>query len=502
MSDRRIERPSLGLALLPIVLTLGVLAVQLFYYKDFTPHVPLAIGLAITAAIGWLQGHRWQQMEEGVLRIVSIGLQSIGILIVVGMIIGTWIASGTVPFIIHAGLKLLTPEWFLAAGMLLCSLVSVSLGTSWGTTGTVGLALMGIGAGFDIPPYWTAGAVVSGAFFGDKVSPLSDTTNLAPAVTGVNLFDHIRNMMPTTIPSMLIAFSIYLLAGFSLIGGQAVDFSKIDMITSGIEKQFTLSWTVLLPAAIVLFLALRKMPALPSLFAGAIAGAVVAMAVQGASLHDVFAYMQSGYTMNSGIKEIDSLLNRGGIQSMTWVITLVMIALGFGGALEHTRCLEVIVDAIIGRTRRFGSMQAAATGTAIATNLVAGDPYLSIALPGRMYAPAYRGKGYSTLNLSRALEEGGTLVSPLVPWNAGGAIVITALGLGVGQGNLENLLYIPLSFACWVSPVIGILYGYLGWFTPRASEAEKARWREKGEEIQTFDDDDSMGTMKPSPVAA
>lgn len=172
---------------------------------------------------------------------------------------------------------------------------------------------------------------------------------------------------------------------------------------------------------------------------------------------------------------IDSLLNRGGIQSMTWVITLVMIALGFGGALEHTRCLEVIVDAMLKRTRRFGSLQAAATGTAIATNLVAGDPYLSIALPGRMYSPAYRGKGYSTLNLSRALEEGGTLMSPLVPWNAGGAIVITALGLGVAEGNFQNLLYIPLSFACWMSPVIGIFYGYMGWFSPRASEAEKAR---------------------------
>ena len=202
------------------------------------------------------------------------------------------------------------------AGMLLCSLVSISLGTSWGTTGTVGLALMGIGAGFDIPPYWTAGAVVSGAFFRDKVSPLSDTTNLAPAVTGVGLFDHIRNMMPTTVLSMLIAFAIYLFAGFSLIGGEAVDFSKVQMITSGIEKQFTLSWTVLIPAALVLFLALRKMPAIPSLFAGAVAGALVAMLVQGASVHDVFAYMQSGYKLESGVKEIDALLNRGGIQSI------------------------------------------------------------------------------------------------------------------------------------------------------------------------------------------
>lgn len=495
-----VKPPSLGLALLPIVLTLGVLGIQLFHFKDFTPHIPLAFGLAITAAIGWMQGHRWHDMETGALRVVTIGLQSVAILMVVGMIIGTWIASGTVPYMIHAGLQLLTPAWFLAAGMLLCSLVSVSLGTSWGTTGTVGLALMGIGAGFDIPMYWTAGAVVSGAFFGDKISPLSDTTNLAPAVTGTNLFDHIRNMLPTTIPSMLIAFAIYLVAGYALIDGRPVDFAKITAITQGIESQFSLSWVVLLPAVLVLALALMKMPAIPSLFAGAVAGAVVAMGVQGAGLHDVFAYMQDGFKIQSGIKEIDSLLNRGGIQSMTWVITLVMIALGFGGALEHTRCLEVIVEAVLRRTRSFGSMQAAATGTAIATNLVAGDPYLSIALPGRMYSPAYRGRGYSTLNLSRALEEGGTLVSPLVPWNAGGAIVITALGLGVSDGNFENLLYIPLSFACWISPVIGILYAYLGWFSPKASAAERQRWHDLGEAIQTIDTSPSM-TLKPAYAA-
>ncbi len=501
MSKKTIKRPTLGLALLPIVLTLGVLGIQLFYFKDFTPHIPLAFGLAITAALGWLQGHRWHDMEAGALRVVTIGLQSVAILMVVGMIIGTWIASGTVPYMIHAGLQLLTPAWFLAAGMLLCSVVSVSLGTSWGTTGTVGLALMGIGAGFDIPMYWTAGAVVSGAFFGDKISPLSDTTNLAPAVTGTNLFDHIRNMMPTTIPSMLIALVIYLIAGYSLIDGRPVDFTKITAITHGIESQFHLSWIVLLPAALVLVLALNKMPAIPSLFAGAVAGGLVAIVVQGASLHEVFAYMQGGFKIESGIKEIDSLLNRGGIQSMTWVITLVMIALGFGGALEHTRCLEVIVDAVLKRTRSFGSMQTAAIGTAVATNLVAGDPYLSIALPGRMYSPAYRGRGYSTLNLSRALEEGGTLVSPLIPWNAGGAIVITALGLGVSDGNFENLLYIPLSFACWMSPVIGIVYAYLGWFSPKASAAEQQRWRDLGEDIQIIDTNPGM-TLKPSYAAS
>ena len=490
MNPNTIKRPTLGLAVLPIVLTLCVLGIQLFYFKDFTPHIPLAFGLAITAVLGRMQGHRWLDMEVGALRVVTIGLQSVAILMIVGMIIGTWIASGTVPYLIHSGLQLLTPAWFLAAGMLLCSIVSVSLGTSWGTTGTVGLALMGIGAGFDVPMYWTAGAVVSGAFFGDKVSPLSDTTNLAPAVCGTNLFDHIRNMMPTTIPAMLIAFVIYLFAGYNLVDGRPVDFGKIDSITRGLEQNFTLTWVTLLPAV------LKKMPAIPSLFAGAVAGAVIAMTVQGSGLHDVFAYMQSGYTIDTGVKEIDSLLNRGGIQSMTWVITLVLIALGFGGALEHTGCLEVIVQSLLKRARSFGSMQAAAVGTATVTNLVAGDPYLSIALPGRMFAPAYRGKGYSTLNLSRAVEEGGTLISPLVPWNAGGAIVITALGLGIADGNFENLLYIPLSFACWMSPVIGIIYAYLGWFSPKASADERQRWHELGEAIQIIEPQ-SGASLKP-----
>ncbi len=474
-------KPTLMLALLPILLTLAVLGLQLFYFNDFTPHVPLAIGLAITALLGWLQGFRWHEMEEGIYHVVRVALPSIAILIAVGMTIGVWIASGTVPVLIYYGLKLISPELFLAASMLLCAVVSLALGTSWGTVGTVGLALMGIGAGFDVPMYWTAGAVVSGAFFGDKVSPLSDTTNLAPAVTDTNLFDHIRNMMPTTVPSMLIALVIYLVVGFNIIGNQSVSFEKINAIILGLEAHFELSVMLLLPALLVIILALKKMPALPSLFAGVVAGALLAIVMQGQTVHEVFGFMQSGFKIDTGVSEIDSLLNRGGIQSMTWVITLVLIALGFGGALESTRSLEVIVEAVLKRVRSFAGLQTSATLTSVATNLVAGDPYLSIALPGRMYAPTYRGMGYSTLNLSRSIEEGGTLISPLIPWNAGGAFVITALGLGISDGNVENLLYIPLAFACWLSPVIGITYAWLGWFSPKASHAEKQRWAADGE---------------------
>jgi Na+:H+ antiporter, NhaC family len=482
-NDTKPREPSFGLALVPVVLTLLVLAIQLFYFGDFTPHIPLAIGLAITALEGTYLGHNWGHMEDGVFRVINVSLPSVSVLIVVGMIIGVWIASGTVPSLIYYGLKVLSPEIFLAASMIMCAVVSVSLGTSWGTVGTIGLALMGIGAGFEVPVYWTAGAVVSGAFFGDKISPLSDTTNLSPAVTGVNLFDHIKNMMPTTVPAMLIALGIYIWAGYSLIDANGTSFERIDSITNALNENFAISPWLLAPALIVIVLAIMKKPPIPSLFAGVVAGAITAMLVQGASLHDIFGYANGGYSIDTGIDEIDSLLNRGGIQSMMWTISLILIALGFGGALERTGCLQAIIAKILSKVHSFAGVQTAAIATSTATNLVAGDPYLSIALPGRMYSPVYRGMGYSTLNLSRAIEEGGTLMSPLIPWNAGGAFVISALGLGVIDGNFENLLYIPLAFACWLTPVIGITYAWAGIYSPRASAAEIQDWKDQDRSV-------------------
>jgi NhaC family Na+:H+ antiporter len=485
---RPLSLPSLPLALLPVVLTLGLLALQLFYYGDFTPHIPLICGLAITSLLGVLRGMKWLDIREGIFHVIHVSMPSLAVLIVVGMIIGVWIASGTVPTLIYYGLVLLNPSIFLAAAMILCAVVSLSLGTSWGTVGTIGLALMGIGAGFGIPAYWTAGAVVSGAFFGDKISPLSDTTNLAPAVTGVTVFDHIKNMLPTTIPAMLIALTIYLAAGYLLIEPSGSSLGAISQITERLDQTFVLGWLPLTPALIVVALALLGKPPLPSLFAGVLAGSLVAMFLQGATLHEVFIYAQSGYTIETGVADIDSLLNSGGIQSMMWTISLMLIALGFGGALERTGCLEAIIQAIIGRVKSFAAVQSAAIGTAFATNLVAGDPYISIALPGRMYAPLYRGMGYSTLNLSRAVEEGGTLMSPLIPWNAGGAFVISALGLGIMSGNLQNLLYIPLAFACWTAPLIGIFYAVTGLFSPRATDAERRIWEKSNEDVLDLKD--------------
>ncbi len=469
-STPAIPVPRLPLALIPVVLTIALLGVQIFYYDDFTPHIPLAIGFGITALVGWLQGYRWKDIESGAFQVLHVAMPSIATLIIVGMLVGTWIASGTVPMLIYLGLEMIDPSWFLAAAMLMCSMVSLSIGSSWTTVGTVGLALMGIGDAFGVPLYWTAGAVVSGAFFGDKISPLSDTTNLSPAVTETNIFDHIRNMMPTTVPAMLIALAVYAVVGGADGGGGVDSLTRIDAIKQGLADSFVMGPWQLLPLVVVIGLAFFKVAPIPALFTGVMLGGGVAILAQGASVHDALTFAHSGFTIETGSETLDSLLNRGGVTSMTWVVTLMMFALAYGGALERTRCLEAIVGAIMKRLKGFRGLQTSAILTSIATNVVSGDVYLSIALPGRMYKPAYDELGYSRLNLSRAIEEGGTLVSPLVPWNAGGAFVIGALGLTVSAGDFSALLYIPLAFACWLSPLFGILYAQLGWFSRRAED--------------------------------
>ncbi|KZM45970.1 sodium:proton antiporter [Marinomonas sp. SBI22] len=461
--------PSLGLALIPIILTIALLGVQIFYYDDFTPHIALAIGFAITALVGWSQGYRWKDIESGAFHVLHVAMPSIATLIVVGMLVSTWIASGTVPMLIYYGLELIDPSWFLAASMLLCSVVSLSIGSSWTTVGTVGLALIGIGSAFGVPIYWSAGAVVSGAFFGDKISPLSDTTNLAAAVTETNVFDHIRNMMPTTIPAMAIAFVIYLIVG----GQTATDTAQLAQISQfkeGLSTHFDLGVLPLIPLIVVMALAFFKVSPIPALFTGFILGAIVAAVNYDYNLNQVLTFAHSGFKINTDTASLDSLLNRGGVSSMTWVITLMMFALAFGGALERTRCLESVVRSILRLTKGFRGLQTSAILTSVATNVVSGDVYLSIALPGRMYGPEYSKHGYSRLNLSRAIEEGGTLVSPLIPWNAGGAFVMGTLGLTVVSGDYSALLYIPLAFACWLSPVIGIIYAQTGWFSKKSDE--------------------------------
>ena len=472
---REIEKPSLLLAVIPLLATIALVALQVFYYGDVSPHIPLAIGVLITAAFGWYRGYRWKDMQNGMFNVIHVALPAIFILYTIGMIIATWIQAGTVPLLIYYGLLVLDPGYFLFATCLICAIVSISTGTSWGTTGTMGLALIGIGEGLGVPMHMTAGAVVSGAFFGDKMSPLSDTTNFSPAVVGSDLFTHIRNMIPVTVPAMIIALCVYLFVGQTSGGGE-IDQAKLDVTLTTLTENFSLSFILLIPAVVVTALALMKMPALPGLFSGVIVGALCAMIFQGAGLHDIFNVMLNGFKIETGVAEVDSLLSKGGIMSMNWTVTLILVALAFGGLLEATRCLETILDAILNLARTQAQMLLSSLASVFGIHVMTGDVFLAMALPGRMFAPAFRGKGIHVTALSRTMEDAGTLTAPLIPWSAGGVFVATTLGVG-------TLAYLPWAIACWLSLIIDIVYAVTGQFIPKATEDDLAQWREQDEAV-------------------
>jgi len=439
--------------------------IQIVVFKG-DPQIPILLGIVATALMGKFIGFRWADLEEGLLNGIRIGLSSMIILMLVGMLIGTWILSGTVPVMIHMGLQTLAPAIFLVAAMVICAVVSVATGTSWGTVGTVGLALIGIGEGLGIPLPLVAGAIISGAFFGDKMSPLSDTTNLASAVAGVSLFSHIRHMSTTTVPAMLIAGALYAVLGLRY-ADNALDLTTISAITRNLEASFSLSPWLLAPAVLVMGLAILRVPAIPSLFLGVMAGGLLAILAQGASVKDVFVAMQSGYVSQTGFAAVDNLLTRGGLNGMMWTISLVFLALAFGGMLERTRALETVLESVLKRVKGRGGLMVSTVMTSMGVNALAGDPYLSVALPGRMYAPAYAKAGLSGRNLSRAIEDGGTLVSPLIPWNSGGAYCSSILGVA-------TLAYVPFAFANWLTPLISMAYGLTGLYVEPA-EAQTRR---------------------------
>jgi NhaC family Na+:H+ antiporter len=370
------------------------------------------------------------------------------------MIIGTWIQSGIVPTIIYYGLQILSPGFFLVAACLLCCVVSLATGTSWGTAGTIGIALMGIGMGLGVPAPVTAGAIISGAYFGDKMSPLSDTTNLAPAMAGSTLFDHIRHMVYTTGVSLIIA-----LIGFGVLGagyaGQGFDASSVKEVTQLMADNFNINPLLLIVPILVFVMVAKKTPAVPGLFLGTVLGGVAAMIFQGASFANVLDAMQNGVVSETGNEVLDTLLTRGGYQSMMWTISLILAALTFGGVLEKTGMLEAIAKRVLGFAKSTGSLVTATIFTSIFTNVLAGDQYLSIVLPGKMYKEEYHKRGLAPRNLSRCLEDAGTLTSPLVPWNTCGATMSTYLGV-------PTIEYIPYCFLNLINPIVSIIFGFTG----------------------------------------
>jgi len=468
MEHQQQPTPSLRLALFPCVLLIAGIVLNVYLFKDAASSGPNQIALLLSGIFVALLGHvflglRYREIETRAIKSIVLAMEAILILMVVGCLIGLWILSGIVPTMIYYGIQILTPVVFLPLVCLVCSIVSLAVGSSWSTMGTVGIALLGIGRVLGFPDPLVAGAIISGAYFGDKMSPLSDTTNLASGIAGSQLFVHIRHMFYTTIPSYTIAMILFTAVGLFYRPGEYND-ASVNEILTGIEINFSVHWSLLLVPLLVIILAGRGMPALPALTLGALMGAGAALLCQplrfisetGAVMTGTERYgtiimtAYNGFSLDSGRDSLDALLSQGGLSGMYDTVALILSAMFFGGAMEATGLMRRIAGAILHNVRGAGSLISATVGSTILVNIFLAEQYLAIVLPGRMYRSEYQKRGLDARNLSRALEDGGTLTSVLVPWNTCGAFASSVLGI-------STLSYLPFCFFNLVSPVVALI---------------------------------------------
>jgi len=466
------KEPSMLDAFLPVISLVALLATAVVYFGNDSSYGPnqiaLLVAMGIAVVIGIKNGHRWHDIEKAIINGISLSLGAVLILLAVGSLIGTWLLSGTVPTMIYYGLQILDPSWFYAAACIICGIVALSIGSSWTTAATIGVALIGIAQGLSLDPAITAGAVISGAYFGDKISPLSETTNLAPAIAGSELFAHIRYMFWTTVPSISTAIVLFLILGFS--EETTATTSSITDLSNQLAKQFNISLLNLVPLAVLLLLAIKKVPAFPSVAIGALMGGLWAVLFQQelilrlatdntgvltANIKVVWTAFFDGVSIATGNAELDKLLSGGGMSKMLNTIWLIMCALSFGAVLEHLGMLRKFVSAILAAAKSTGSLIASTVATCIGTNLITADQYMAIVMPGRMYKEEYQRRGLHPLVLSRTLEDSGTITSPLIPWNTCGAYMYSVL-------LVNPLDYIFYSFFNLINPVLAVIYGFIG----------------------------------------
>lgn len=486
MSQASPREPSLLQALTPLLFLVLALVCAVYLYADDASFGANQVGLMLASGVAALVGLRnripWQDIQDSLVQGVSLAVVPIFILLSVGALIGTWILSGTVPMLIVYGLQIMHPAYFYPAACVICAIVALSIGSSWTVAGTLGVALIGVAQGMDMSLPITAGAVISGAYFGDKMSPLSDTTIIAPAAAGAELFAHIRHLTWTTFPSFAVA-----LVGFGVVvlghdgstgGGQFGDLPGL------LADHYNLGWHLLIPLLVVFALAMLRFPAYPAILLGALLGGVFAVLFQPelvvaladnpeiprpmALLSGAWKALFEGYQSATGNAAVDDLLSRGGMISMLNTVWLIICALGFGAVMEKTGLLERMIRSVLARAKSAGSLIAATIGTAFGTNVVAADQYMALVLPGRLYQPEFRRRGLEPVNLSRALEDGGTITSPLVPWNTCGAYMAATLGVA-------TLDYLPYAFFNLAGPLVALVMAYTGFRILRMPEQPPAR---------------------------
>lgn len=453
-SGKKVKKEaSFLISIIPVLTIILFLGVSIVIYEA-DPHIPIIGGAIVACLIAvYGLGYTWQEIEAGIIKSIDSTMQAVIILAIIGMLIGSWIAGGIVPTLIYYGLQILSPTFFLFAAVILCSIVSLATGSSWTTAGTVGIALIGVAQGLGISVPLAAGAIISGAYFGDKMSPLSDTTNLAPAMAGSTLFDHIKHMGYTTAFSYAISLVLYLIIGFRY-KGQELDMVAIDGILNAITEIYHISPLYMLVPLIVITLVALKVPAIPGLIIGVLLGGVCIF-TQGGDLGSVINVLQNGTEAVTEHEIVKKLLTGGGMQSMMWTISLIMCAMTFGGILEVTGMMETIARKMLAAAKSTGSLILVTAVSCLFVNVLCADQYLAIALPGKMFKDAYRERGLAPRNLSRVLEDSGTVTGALIPWNTCGATMSGFLGVA-------TIAYLPFAFFNLLSPIVTIVFGYLG----------------------------------------
>jgi NhaC family Na+:H+ antiporter len=480
--DSPAVQPTVFQALLPVAVLICLLSLSVFLFGEDASYGPnqiaLCFGAAVAAMIGWRNGQTWSDIEESIVTGITVSMKPILILFSVGLLIGSWIMSGTVPTMIYYSLLILDPAIFYMATCIICALIALSIGSSWTVAGTVGIALIGAAAGLGLSVEITAGAIISGAYFGDKMSPLSETTNLAPAVAGTDLFTHIGHMVWTTLPSITIALILFAIIGFNIDGADNAENLAITMQL--LDENFVLNPLMLLPVIVLLVMANKRLPPIPTIMTGAFIGVGLALIFQRPAIFNLageapnafFALFKGvwytlfdGFVLNSGNATLDDLMTRGGMSSMLNTVWLILCAMVFGAVMDHTGLLRCLVTYALSFVHSTGSLIATTIATCIGANIITSDQYIAVVLPGRMYKLEYENRNLDMKNLSRTLEDAGTVTSPLVPWNTCGAYMAGTLGVA-------TFAYLPYCFFNLINPVVAMIYGFTNFkVTPAQQEA-------------------------------
>jgi len=444
------KKPSLVVALLPLVAMALLLGIGYGVYK-IRPQVLLICAAFLTGCLGFLLKFSWKDMERGIVESIHKAMPAILIMLTVGVLIGSWMASGTIPMVIYYGLKLISPKFFLVTACLVCSITAVATGTSWGTIGTVGVAFIGIALGLGMPLGLAAGAIVCGAYFGDKMSPFSDIPNLAAVTAGANLFDHIKHTMWSAVPGWLLSLAVYFFVGLKYQGG-TTDSAAMTLILETLKKNFRFNVLLLLPMLIVFYLAFTKRPTIPGMLISSLVAAVLAVIFQGESLVRIAQAVNTGYPAHTGVAAVDQLLTRGGLMSMMETQLVAFTAFSFGGIMQKTGLLNIILERVMKAADKVWNLVAVTIGSCVVTALVTGSSYLSVILPGELLSPVYKKKNLAAKNLSRIIDECGGIVVPLIPYSMAGVYITGALGVQVFS-------YLPWAIGNWAAIFILGLYG-------------------------------------------